>query len=138
MKNLKTTVLYATLIITAMIGTTSCNSNKTEDTKEVAEDSNDEKYKEKDNEKDAQFLVNAAELSMEEVSLGKLAQQKSSLSYIKELGKMMEEDHTQYLAAVTALAQTKSITLPTPSHGASISATVLVTYIHSPLSWRKH
>jgi putative membrane protein len=113
MKNLKTTVLYATLIITAMIGTTSCNSNKTEDTKEVAEDSNDEKFKEKDNEKDAQFLVNAAELSMEEVSLGKLAQEKSKLTYVKELGKMMEEDHTQYLAAVTALAQTKSITLPT-------------------------
>lgn len=70
MKNLKTTVLYATLIITAMIGVTSCNSNKIEDTKEVAEESNDEKFKEKDNEKDAQFLVNAAELSMEEVSLG--------------------------------------------------------------------
>jgi putative membrane protein len=113
MKNFKTAFHLATLIIAIVIGTTSCENNNTKDTKEVAEDHNDAKFDKNDNEKDAQFLVNAAEISMEEISLGQLAQQKGSTNHVKELGKMMEESHTKSLAELTALAQTKSISLPT-------------------------
>ena len=47
------------------------------------------------------------------MSLGQLAQQKGSTRHVKELGKMMEEEHTQLLVDLTALAKTKSISLPT-------------------------
>lgn len=113
MKNYKTKVLSATLIIVTIIGTSSCMNTKTEDTKEVAEDKNEQKFDNNDNEKNAQFLVDAAQISREQISLGQLAQQKGNMSHVKELGKMMEDEHNKSLADVTALAQTKNISLPT-------------------------
>lgn len=113
MKNYKSKVLSATLIIATIIGTSSCMNNKSEDTKEVAEEKNEQKFDNNKNEKDAQFLVDAAEINHEEISLGQLAQQKGGSSHVKELGKMMENEHTKSLADLTALAQTKNISLPT-------------------------
>lgn len=115
MKNLKTTVLQVTLIIAATISLSSCMNNKPDDTKEVAEEHNDAKFEKSGNEKDAQFLVNAAEINMEEISLGKLAQEKGTVGHVKELGKMMEGEHNKSLVDLTALAKTKNITLPSTS-----------------------
>jgi putative membrane protein len=57
--------------------------------------------------------MEAAEMQLEEISLGKLAQQKGNSAHIKELGKMMEEDHTKSFTELQALAQSKSISIPT-------------------------
>ncbi len=112
MKNYKSKLMQAIFILAVVFGTASCNNTKTEDTKEVAEDQNDEKFDDKKNEKDAQFLVNAAEINREEISLGQLAQQSGRSTLVKELGKMMEDAHTKSLAELTALAKSKNITLP--------------------------
>ena len=66
-------MLQATFLIAAIIGTSSCMNNKPEDTKEVAEEKNEQIFDNNNNEKDAQFLVNAAEINHEEISLGQLA-----------------------------------------------------------------
>lgn len=113
MKNIKSRVLQATLIIGVIIGTSSCMKNKPDNTKEVAEEKNEQKFDNNKNEKDAQFLVDAAEINHEEISLGQLAQQKGGSGHVKELGKMMENEHTKSLADLTALAKTKNISLPT-------------------------
>ena len=113
MKNYKSKFLLATLFMVAMMGLQSCANNKPEDTKDVAEDHNDAKFENNKNEKDAQFLVDAAAIHRQEISLGKLAQQKGTNSHVKELGKMMEDDHTKSLAELTAMAKTKNISLPT-------------------------
>ncbi|MEO6883915.1 MAG: DUF4142 domain-containing protein [Bacteroidia bacterium] len=63
--------------------------------------------------KDAQFLVKFAEINLEEIQLGKLAQQMGTTMDLKELGEMMENDHTKSLNELTTLALKKSITLPT-------------------------
>lgn len=112
MKNNNSTVLQLTLIIALIIAVSSCMNNDTEDTKEVAENQNDAKIDNSKNEKDAQFLVNAAEINFEEISLGQLAQQKSNISHVKELGKMMEDEHTKSLADLMTLAKIKNISLP--------------------------
>ena len=116
MKNLiKTprTIVYLTYC-TIIFFLSSCgNNSKPEDTKEVAEEHNDAKFDNKKQEKDAQFLVNAAEINLEEIKLGQLAQEKGNASHIKELGKMMEDAHTKSLAELIALAKTKIITIPT-------------------------
>lgn len=65
-----------------------------------------------ENEDDGQFLMKAAEMQMEEIRLGQLAQQKGSSDHVKELGKMMETDHTATLAELKTLAQTNSISIP--------------------------
>jgi len=113
MKNYKSSMLQATFIIAAIIGTSSCMNNKPEDTKEVAEEKNEQKFDNNNNEKDAQFLVDAAEINREEISLGQLAQQKGVSSHVKELGKMMEDEHTKSLTDLAALAKTKNVSLPT-------------------------
>ncbi len=121
LRNFKTVCLQAVLIGSLFIGITSCSeSSETKDSKEVAEDYNDAKFGKKSQEKDAQFLVNAAEINLDEIALGKLAQQKGIESDIKSMGKMMEDEHTKSLADLTALAAKKSITIPTsPSEKAN-------------------
>ena len=94
------------------MGLASCsNSNKPEDTKEVAEDHNDAKF---DNakEKDAQFLVDAAEINLEEIQLSQLAQSQSTSDDVKELAKIIEDDHNKSMNELQTLAASKMVTLP--------------------------
>ena len=90
----------------------SCDNPKREDPKSVAEEHNEAKF-DNANEDDAKFLVNAAEINLEEMQLGQLAQTQGMTAHIKEMGKMMEAEHTQALADLKALAAKKQITIPT-------------------------
>ncbi len=113
-KFLKLPILSISLFIALMGGMVSCGNNaKTDtDTKEVAEDANDAKFDSAKMEKDAQFLVNAAEINLEEIKLGQLAQQKGVSADIKSLGQMMVESHTKALNDLKGLAQSKTISIP--------------------------
>jgi putative membrane protein len=112
-RKLKSALFIIALISITSFGMTSCdNKAKTEDTKEVAEDKNDAKMDGMKNEADAQFLVNVAEINQEEISLGKLAQEKGSMADVKDLGKMMVEAHTKAMTNLSELAMQKSISLP--------------------------
>ena len=92
---------------------TSCNNvPKQEDTKKVAEEHNEAKFAAA-KEADAQFLVNAAEMNLEEIKLGELAQTNSTMSDVKKLGAMMKTDHAQGLKDLQVLAASKQVTLPT-------------------------
>lgn len=108
-KNVLLKVSYVTLII---IISACSNKQKPEDTKDVAEEHNEAKFDNKQ-EKDAQFLVNAAEINLEEIKLGQLAQQRGVASHVKDLGKMMEVAHTKSQADLTVLAKSKMISIPT-------------------------
>ncbi len=90
----------------------SCNNNKTEDTKDVAESRNDERLENRKAEKDADFLVAAATISMEEIGLGELAKTKGVSQDVKDLGAKMVTDHQKSLDELKALAERKSIALP--------------------------
>ncbi len=110
--------LFKAVFLTGVLfSVSSCGGydQKPEDTKEVAEDQNDAKFNTAQKEKDAQFLVNAAEINLEEIMLGQLAQQKGSMKDVKELGKMMEDAHNKSLKDLTGLAGKKSVTLPVSS-----------------------
>lgn len=94
-------------------GTDGKNSamTNTTDPKDVAEEHNDAKFH-KDAEKDAQFMVDAAEINLNEIKLGNLVQTKSASKQIKDLGKMMVTDHTKNLEELKKLASSKNVTLP--------------------------
>jgi putative membrane protein len=110
----KSPILQAAVFTAILFGVSSCMENKKpEDTKDVAEEHNDAKFNNNKQEKDAEFLVKAAEINLEEISLGQLAQQNGTTSHAKELGKMMEDAHTKALNDLTALAKKKNITIPT-------------------------
>lgn len=126
MKNLiklKSILPYTMCLAGTIIFATSCSENNradSSDSKEVAEQENIEKLAENDetivvidNDNGAKFLMEVAEMQQEEISLGQLAQQKGTAAHVKELGKMMEMDHTKSLTELAALAQAKSVSIPT-------------------------
>lgn len=113
MKNCKSTVLQALLLMTLIMATSSCMNKKSQDNKEMANDSNDAKFDKTNEKNDAHFLVNAADINIKEISLGKLAQQKGTLPHVKALGKMMEDEHGKAMNVLVSFAKLKSITIPT-------------------------
>lgn len=65
-----------------------------------------------DNSPDAQFLLKVSKINKMEIKLGQLAEQNGTMVEVKDLGKMMEQDHIKAQEDLTALASKKSITLP--------------------------
>jgi putative membrane protein len=109
-ENIKTLLLKAVFIIATLLGTESCNnSQNTRDTSTNIDSIKPDTAKIR---KDIQFLVRVAGINMEEIKLGQLAQQKGTITDVKDMGKMMEDDHTKAESDLTALALKKSITLP--------------------------
>ena len=91
-----------------------------EDTKETAEDQNEERIEATSSgnvadkkEDDAEFLVEAASGGMLEVQLANMALQKASSPQVKEFARMMIEDHGKANNELKALAASKNVTLPT-------------------------
>ncbi|OOG77653.1 DUF4142 domain-containing protein [Algoriphagus sp. A40] len=118
--NLKSILLYTSCLAGTLIFATSCSENKKMDSKEIAEKENIEKLADNeetivviDNDNGTKFLMDVAELQLEEISLGKLAQQKGTSAHVKEMGKMMETDHSKSFTELSALAQSKSVSIPT-------------------------
>lgn len=110
--NIKSTFIHTAIVAGCIFFAIACDSHKPEDTKEVAEEHNDEKFSNTGNEKNAQFLVNATEVNLEEIQLGQLAQQKSIKPDVQTLGEMMVTGHKKSLEEVTALAKQKGISVP--------------------------
>lgn len=106
--------LFGSLILLLVLAAMSCkNENKPAEMEEVAQEENGSKSDGiKNAEDDAQYLVEAAATDLQEIEIGKLAQQKSSDQDVKAFGKMLEEDHMKSSAEVKKLAQIKSISLP--------------------------
>lgn len=108
-------IAFLSSALVLVLALPSCKNGKaedSEDSKEVATEHNDAKF-DKANEDDAKFLVSAAEVNLEEIELGKLAQQNGSLAEVKKLGKMMQEDHIKAMKSLETLAAAKQITIPT-------------------------
>jgi putative membrane protein len=105
--------IFALMSAVTIVMTSCNNTTKNDDTKAIAEEHNDAKYNSSDTENDADFLVAAAEINLEEIKLGQLAQNTSTSTEVKNLGKMMETAHTKSLNDLKELAAKKNITIPT-------------------------
>jgi uncharacterized protein (TIGR02284 family) len=96
MKNLKSRVLQATLLMAVVIGTSSFVSNKPEDIKEVSPISNKTMHEETVNKKDAKFLVKAALTGKDRKAIlnsCEYGEDVAKSTYEKEL-----EHHAEYLS----------------------------------------
>ena len=100
------------LLMACIIACASCAKKTETDSKEIAEDQNEEKFDTTKVEDDAEFAVAAADASLLEVKLGELAQSKGTAASVKELGKMMVADHSKANEELTSLAGRKNISLP--------------------------
>lgn len=88
------------------------NTANGEDATKMADSANDKKLDNTKLEDDADWAVKAADGGMEEVALGKLAEEHGTNPKVKELGKMMVADHSKANEELKALAAKKNITLP--------------------------
>jgi len=114
----KTEIFIRSIFFASLMGLffiVSCkNENKPADSEEVATEQNDEKFDNNDSkEDDSEVLVNAAETNLLEIEVGKLAQTKGTSAHVKEMGKMLEADHSKALSDLQAFAAKKSVSLPT-------------------------
>ncbi|PXY43630.1 DUF4142 domain-containing protein [Flavobacterium hydrophilum] len=98
-----------------LLSLNSCkNETKQEDTKEVAEDQNEAKFDSIDSkEDDSEFLVDATEINLAEIEIGKLAQTKSTNPEVKKFGKMLVDEHTKLASEVKTAADSRNFSLPT-------------------------
>ena len=117
-----TTLFQAIFILATLIMTSCSDKQKSDDSAKVAASENNAKFDNKKLEKDAQFLVDATEINLEDIQLGQLAQEKSSNADVKELAKMMETAHSNSLKSVTALAKKKLVTIPDSVNAAAQDA----------------
>jgi putative membrane protein len=62
---------------------------------------------------DGKFLAKVAEINLEEIQVGSIAQQNGTTDDIKEMGKTLTDDHTQSLNILNSIARNKSIDIPT-------------------------
>lgn len=100
------------LMMASVLAFTACNSNKSEDSKEVAEEQNEAKLDTTALEDDSEFAVAAADGGMMEVKLGELAQTNAASADVKKFGQMMVTDHGKAGEELKTLAGQKNITLP--------------------------
>jgi putative membrane protein len=93
----------------------SCNngndSQENNDSKKEAEKHNDAKFEDKAA-NDAKFVADAADISLVEMHLGQLAENKATMEETKELGNMMSKDHKKVYDDLASLAAKKSISIP--------------------------
>ena len=91
----------------------SCSNNKNpEDTKEAAEEINEQNFDSHATEKNAQYVVDAYSKGLMEIELAKAVKDKSANQEIKKMAEMMISQHTQVNAQLKGLADQKNITLP--------------------------
>lgn len=114
---MKKIMLNAAILASALFVATSCNdrrsaNNDGEDSKEVAKEQNDAKFEDTGIEDDTKFAVKAADGGMLEMKLGELAQTKGVSSEVKQLGKMLVQEHSKANEELKAIAQQKNISLP--------------------------
>lgn len=101
------------LLVAGSLAVSCQDETKPEESKEVAEDKNEAKFKTDSSEDKAEFFVEAVSGNYGEIKLAQLAQQRSSDKQIKEIAKTLEADHTAALEELKTLASSKAISIPT-------------------------
>ncbi|CAG5018971.1 hypothetical protein DYBT9275_06113 [Dyadobacter sp. CECT 9275] len=105
-------ITLSSFILASALLFSACNNSQKEDSKELAEEQNEQKFDDTNLEDDTEFAVAAAEGSMLEVKLGELAQTNGAAQSVKDFGKTMVADHSKANEELSALAKQKNITLP--------------------------
>lgn len=106
----------ATVLFSSACNDDSTASKDTHDSTAVASNANDNSTKNEStslNSGDRDFITDVIEGNMAEIRLAQLAQQKASSAEVKQISKMLENDHTAVLSQLKDLGTRKGVTLPT-------------------------
>jgi putative membrane protein len=110
MKHIK--IFSLSLFLLSSLLLYNCNPKDSGDSKDMAEEQNEEKFDDKKTENDAEFVVDAADGGMLEVRLAELAMKTSASNEVKNYAKMILTDHSKANTELKTIAEKKNITLP--------------------------
>ncbi len=110
---MKSLIILKMLILVTFFFFTCQTNKKQDDSTEIAKEKNEEVFDDKDEENDADFIVNTISSSFAEIKLAQLALNKSNDVLVTNTATMLETDHTKLLQELQAYAAKKSITVPT-------------------------
>jgi putative membrane protein len=106
-------LFFGLCALLAVYALQSCGSNNTSNKQDSADSAKTVNKEQKPVDKQASdFAVEAANGSMTEVELGKVAQEKAMNKRVKDFGAMMVKDHSEANARLKGLAADLNITLP--------------------------
>ena len=114
MKRTFVKISFLLLLITGI----SCSNNRDQsasgshDSKEVAEEENEDKFESKELRKDADFVAEQVAANYGEVELAKLAAEKSSNSDVKRIAQKLVSEHQKNIKELGQLATQKAISVP--------------------------
>jgi putative membrane protein len=100
------------LLFAALFAFGSCSDSTPDDSKEMAEEQNEQKFEDTKLEKDSDFAVAAANGGMTEVELSKLAATNAASPAVKEFAAMLVTDHSAVNEELKNAAAQKNISLP--------------------------
>jgi putative membrane protein len=109
MKNLSIFILSSVMFYSCSSNNT--NNEQAESDKQEAEKRNEAKFS-KDAEDDAQFVVDAANMNLTEMSLGSIASRSGATKEIKELGNTLNTAHRNSYDELSEYARKNSISIP--------------------------
>ncbi len=125
--------IFRILTVVSLVSLLACNdarrehdgmtSNDDKDSKERAEDANDEKFEDNDMEKDADFVANTVAANYGEIKFAQLAKQNSANPEVKKMADMLVKDHTKTLNDLKAFASSKAISVPVEADDEAIRKT---------------
>jgi putative membrane protein len=106
-------IMAAAFMLCAMATVPTFAQKDNKDSKKQAEKQNDKKFEDTKLDKDADFVVAAADAGMFEVQAAALAKTNASDPKVKELAQHMTADHSKANEELKSLAAKKNMTLPT-------------------------
>lgn len=111
---------YSFLFLIGLFSLSACNNVQKSSENKVSEDKN--LPVNSLNEIDSKFLINAAEISLEEMRLGDLAEQKTQTKEVRELAQMLVLEHGSTLNSLTDIAQKNNILIPSAASDKAIAS----------------
>lgn len=104
-------VVYFALCVVAISGTMGCGDSRDADQKDMGLALN-KPIDDLTKKSDERFLVGVAEFNYKQILLGKLASQRATSDAVRELAKMLEDDHRNAKMTLGSMSIIKSIPVP--------------------------
>lgn len=110
MKSITAFRTFAALCL--LILATACEPNKPKESVEIAKDTNDKVLDDRDDEKDADFIVKVMAGNYAEVNLAQLALNRSTSADVKKTATMLKAHHSKIITELKGYAAKNGITVP--------------------------
>lgn len=102
---------FSALSLLVILGT-ACESKKPKESVAIAQDANEAVLKDRDDEKDADFIVKVVAGNYAEVQLAQLALNRSANAGVKKTATMLKANHAEIITQLKGYAAKNGITVP--------------------------